>query len=132
MKLRGKGIACFFYGMGNTGKPNPSSAYVELMQDGSANVFCGVADIGQGSCTTMSQIAAQELGIPFEMVTFTCADTGVTPEAGSNFCLPTVPLFPAMQCFWHARMQRSNYLKRLPPCCRLGLKDWLLKMVIFM
>jgi CO/xanthine dehydrogenase Mo-binding subunit len=82
MKLRGKGIACFFYGMGNTGKPNPSSAYVELMQDGSANVFCGVADIGQGSCTTMSQIAAQELGIPFEMVTFTCADTGVTPEAG--------------------------------------------------
>lgn len=82
MKLRGKGIACFFYGMGNTGKPNPSSAYVEVMQDGSANVFCGVADIGQGSSTVMSQIAAQELGIPFEMVTMTSADTGVTPEAG--------------------------------------------------
>lgn len=82
MKLRGKGIACFFYGMGNTGKPNPSSAYVELMQDGSANVFCGVADIGQGSSTVMTQIAAQELGIPFEMVTFTSADTGTTPEAG--------------------------------------------------
>lgn len=82
MKLRGKGIACFFYGMGNTGKPNPSSAYVELMQDGSANVFCGVADIGQGSSTVMTQIAAQELGIPFEKVNFICADTGVTPEAG--------------------------------------------------
>jgi CO/xanthine dehydrogenase Mo-binding subunit len=82
MKLRGKGIACFFYGMGNTGKPNPASAYVELMQDGSANIFCGVADIGQGSSTVMTQIAAQELGIPFEMVTMTSADTGVTPEAG--------------------------------------------------
>lgn len=82
MKLRGKGIAGFFYGMGNTGKPNPSSAYVEVMQDGSANLFCGVADIGQGSNTVMSQIAAQELGIPLEMVTFTSADTGVTPESG--------------------------------------------------
>jgi CO/xanthine dehydrogenase Mo-binding subunit len=82
MKKRGTGIACFFYGMGNTGKPNPSSAYVEVMQDGSANVFCGVADIGQGSNTVMSQIAAQELGIPLEMVTMISADTGVTPEAG--------------------------------------------------
>lgn len=82
MIKRGKGIAGFFYGMGNTGKPNPSSAHVEVMQDGSANVFCGVCDIGQGSSTVMTQIAAQELGIPFDMVTMVSADTGVTPESG--------------------------------------------------
>lgn len=82
MKKRGKGIACFFYGMGNTGKPNPSSAIVEMMQDGSANVLCGVADIGQGSTTVMSQIAAQELGIPLERVSIVTADTGVTTESG--------------------------------------------------
>jgi len=82
MKLHGKGIACFYYGMGNTGKPNPSSAFVELMQDGSANLLCGCADIGQGSNTALSQIAAQVLGIPLENINIITADTGVTPEAG--------------------------------------------------
>ena len=82
MKLKGKGIACFFYGMGNTGKPNPSSAFVELMQDGSVNVLCGAADIGQGLNTVFSQIAAQGLGISLKKVNIITADTGVTPEAG--------------------------------------------------
>ncbi len=82
MKLKGKGMACFFYGMGNTGKPNPSSAFVELMQDGSANVLCGAADIGQGLNTVFCQIAAQELGISLKNINIITADTGVTPEAG--------------------------------------------------
>jgi CO/xanthine dehydrogenase Mo-binding subunit len=82
MKLKGKGMACFFYGMGNTGKPNPSSAFVELMQDGSANVLCGAADIGQGLNTVFTQIAAQELGISIKNINIITADTGVTPEAG--------------------------------------------------
>jgi CO/xanthine dehydrogenase Mo-binding subunit len=82
MILKGKGMACFYYGMGNTGKPNPSSAFVELMQDGSVNVLCGAADIGQGSNTLFCQIVAQELGISFENINIVSADTGVTPEAG--------------------------------------------------
>lgn len=71
-----------YFGMGNTGKPNPSSAFVELMEDGTANVLCGAADLGQGSNTTFTQIAAQELGIPVDGISVISADSGVTPESG--------------------------------------------------
>ncbi len=84
MKKRGVGIGCMWYGVGNTGLPNPSSAFVEWFADSSANVLVGCADIGQGSDTVMGQIVAEELGIPFEMVRVTSADTLVTPEGGAT------------------------------------------------
>lgn len=82
MKKRGIGMACMYFGMGNTGKPNPSSAFVEVLEDGTCVVMCGAADIGQGSNTTLSIIAAEELGVRVEDVVITTADTQVTPEAG--------------------------------------------------
>lgn len=82
MKKRGKGMACIYFGMGNTGKPNPSSAYVEVCEDGTAIVLCGAADMGQGTSTTLAQIAAHELGLRIEDVVIKSADTLVTPEAG--------------------------------------------------
>jgi CO/xanthine dehydrogenase Mo-binding subunit len=84
MKKRGKGYACIYFGMGNTAKPNPSSAYVELLEDGSALVRCGAADLGQGSDTTLCQIAAETLGLAPEKVSIKSADTLVTPEAGNS------------------------------------------------
>jgi len=68
--------------MGNTARPNPSSAYVELLEDGSCVVRCGAADLGQGSDTALIQIAAETLGLSPERVTIKSADTLVTPEAG--------------------------------------------------
>ena len=81
MKKRGRGIACTYFGMGNTAKPNPSTAYVEI-EGGSAIVRCDVADIGQGSSTALAQIAAEVLGISLERVTLVCGDTMAAPEAG--------------------------------------------------
>jgi len=82
MKKKGRGIASIYFGMGNTAKPNPSCAYVELLEDGSCVVRCGAADLGQGSDTTLSQIAAEALGLSPERVSIKSADTLVTPEAG--------------------------------------------------
>lgn len=82
MKKRGWGVACTYFGMGNTAKPNPSSAFVEVCEDGSAIVLCGVADIGQGSDTALGQIAAETLGISPERVNVVSKDTMVAPEAG--------------------------------------------------
>jgi len=82
MKRRGRGIACIYFGMGNTARPNPSSAYVELLEDGSCVVRCGAADLGQGSDTALIQIAAETLGLSPERVSIKSADTLVTPEAG--------------------------------------------------
>jgi len=84
MKKRGKGIACIYFGMGNTGKPNPASAFVEVLEDGTAIVLCGAADMGQGTSTTMAMIAAQELGLRVEDVAIKSADTAVTPDCGNS------------------------------------------------
>ncbi len=82
MIKRGRGYASIHYGIGNAGRPNPSSAVIEMSEDGSCLITCGAADLGQGSDTTLCQIAAATLGIPVEKVTITSADTRVTPEAG--------------------------------------------------
>lgn len=84
MRKTGIGIGCMWYGIGNTGLPNPSAAFVEVHSDCSATVLTGCADIGQGSNTVMAQIVAEALGIEYDDVFVTSADTGVTPEAGAT------------------------------------------------
>lgn len=84
MKKYGRGTACMWYGVGNTGLPNPAAAFVEVLPDASVNLMVGCADIGQGSTTTMAQIAAEELGVCYENVNVTAADTAVTPEGGAT------------------------------------------------
>jgi nicotinate dehydrogenase medium molybdopterin subunit len=84
MKKRGTGIGLMWYGIGNTGVPNPASAFVEWLDDGTANLLVGCADIGQGSDTVLAQIVAEELGISAEQVMVTSADTLVTPEGGAT------------------------------------------------
>lgn len=84
MKKRGIGIGCMYYGIGNTGLPNPASAFVEWLDDGTANLLVGCADIGQGSDTVLAQIVAEELGISVENLRVTSADTLVTPEGGAT------------------------------------------------
>lgn len=81
---RGRGIACMMYGIGNTGMQNPSTAKVELNQDGSITLFTGAADIGQGSTTTLAQIAAEELGLNAEDIRMVVADTRYTTSAGAT------------------------------------------------
>ena len=79
MKKRGKGIAAMFYPIGFTSYANPGSAFLKVNQDGTANLWIGTADIGQGSTTVMAQIAAEELGIEYDKVTVVAADTKLTP-----------------------------------------------------
>ncbi len=81
---KGIGMACMWYGIGNTALPNPAAAFVEVLPDSSVNLMVGCADIGQGSSTILSQIVAEELGLPYESITVTSADTGVTPEGGAT------------------------------------------------
>jgi CO/xanthine dehydrogenase Mo-binding subunit len=79
VKKRGKGIAAMFYPIGFTAYPNPGAAFVKVNQDGTAHLYIGTADIGQGSTTAMAQIAAEELGIEYEKLTVVAADTKLTP-----------------------------------------------------
>lgn len=82
-KRRGVGIASMWYGCGKTGHHHPSSAFCEIHEDGTVTVQCGAAEIGQGSQTALSQIAAETFGIPLEDVKLV-SDSTVAPEAGKT------------------------------------------------
>jgi CO/xanthine dehydrogenase Mo-binding subunit len=73
---RGRGFA-----LGIKSGPTTGLSYskVRLHADGSAVVYCGTQDIGQGARTIFAQIAAHELGIPLERVSVVMGDTGVVP-----------------------------------------------------
>ena len=51
-----------------------------MNQDGSIQVQVGETEIGQGADTAFAQMAAETLGIPFDMVhVMTMQDTDITP-----------------------------------------------------
>jgi CO/xanthine dehydrogenase Mo-binding subunit len=81
---RGVGLGAMWYGIGNTGVQNPSTARVELDEDGRVTLFTGAADMGQGSTTVLAQIAAQVLGIQPDRLRLVVADTARTSNAGAS------------------------------------------------
>jgi CO/xanthine dehydrogenase Mo-binding subunit len=56
-----------------------SSVILKVNQDGRVVILSGEGEVGQGATTVMAQIAAEELGIPYEHVSFMQADTDSTP-----------------------------------------------------
>ncbi len=49
----------------------PSSAMARLLPDGTAEVMSAASDMGPGTWTSMTQVAAETLGLPIERVKFT-------------------------------------------------------------
>ncbi|MBI3973692.1 MAG: xanthine dehydrogenase family protein molybdopterin-binding subunit [Chloroflexi bacterium] len=72
--VRGRGIACGTWG----GGVGTSTAHVNISEDGSASVVTGAVDLA-GTRTTMAQIAAEELQIPYERITVVQPDTDSAP-----------------------------------------------------
>ena len=80
----GAGIACMWYGCGNTSMSNPSRMRVVLDQDGALTLFNGAVDIGQGSTTVIAQICADALGLPLAHFRQIIGDTALTYDAGKT------------------------------------------------
>jgi len=83
-RKRGVGIGAMWYGIGNTGVQNPSTARIEMDLNGALTLYTGCADIGQGSTTTLTQIAAEILGIDPNTIRLVVADTKWTTNAGAT------------------------------------------------
>jgi CO/xanthine dehydrogenase Mo-binding subunit len=82
---RGIGIAASYYGvgLGALGKHmNPAGANLVVAADGSVTVAVGTTEIGQGMVTVLSQITAEALGCPVELVRVVEADTSRVPDSG--------------------------------------------------
>jgi CO/xanthine dehydrogenase Mo-binding subunit/CO/xanthine dehydrogenase FAD-binding subunit len=80
---RGLGMGCSVHvnGRRSFGDWDGASAIVRINDDGRATIISGEGEIGQGTLTVLRQIAAEELGLPFEDVDITRPDTDVHPYA---------------------------------------------------
>jgi xanthine dehydrogenase YagR molybdenum-binding subunit len=78
------------YGMASAYYPyvqNPAKARAMLNHDGTAFVRSAATDIGTGTYTIMTQVAAEVLGLPIDRVRFELGDTTMPPspqQGGSN------------------------------------------------
>ena len=63
---------------------NQAGALVHVYTDGSVQVNHGGTEMGQGLNTKIAQIVADELGVPFERVRSTAADTSKVPNASAT------------------------------------------------
>ncbi|MGZ8735577.1 MAG: xanthine dehydrogenase family protein molybdopterin-binding subunit [Nocardioides sp.] len=73
---RGRGIAVAIKPGATSGL---SQSLVRFLADGSAIVYAGTSDMGQGARTLWQQIVADELGTPLDKVRVVSGDTGVVP-----------------------------------------------------
>jgi CO/xanthine dehydrogenase Mo-binding subunit len=76
---RGRGIGALIYTTSILNYPNPSAAGVVVNMDGSVIVETGSTDLGQGSKTVLAQMAAEILGVSWDKISVTVADTLTTP-----------------------------------------------------
>lgn len=94
-RVRGRGMATQIWGGG--GGP-PAYAWIKLSSDGSADVVLGSQDIGTGTKTALTQIAAEELGLRLESVRVVEGDSAVGPYAPtSHGSMTMASVGPAVQ-----------------------------------
>ncbi len=75
---RGVGLATTMHGSGIPGV-DMGAASIKINDDGSFNLLCGATDLGTGSDTILSQIAAEVLKIPTDKIIIYSSDTDMTP-----------------------------------------------------
>ncbi|MGB7298595.1 MAG: molybdopterin cofactor-binding domain-containing protein [Burkholderiaceae bacterium] len=83
-KRRGVGLACMWYGIGNTVMANPSEMSVGLRPTGRLMLYNGAVEIGQGTYTIMPQMCADAVGLPVALFDQVGADTALTADAGKS------------------------------------------------
>ncbi len=91
---RGIGLATFHHGAGFTGSGETvlgSEVWVEGQPDGRFTVLTANTDMGQGTNTILTQIAAGALGVDVDQVSIATPDTSRVPNSG-----PTVASRTAM------------------------------------
>jgi len=76
--VRGVGCALAMQGSG-IAKVDMASATMKMNDDGSFNLLVGATDLGTGSDTILSQIAAEILCVPLEYIHIYSSDTDMTP-----------------------------------------------------
>ncbi|MDO8606441.1 MAG: 4-hydroxybenzoyl-CoA reductase subunit alpha [Phaeospirillum sp.] len=89
-KGRGLGVACSHFVSGTstpkhwTGEPH-ATVNLKLDFDGGITLLTGAADIGQGSNTMATQVAAEVLGVHMNRIRVISADSALTPKDNGSY-----------------------------------------------
>lgn len=117
---RGIGMAVCMHGSAIPGL-DMGAASIKINDDGSFNVLVGATDLGTGSDTVLSQIAAEVLGVPLEDIIIYSSDTDFTPfDTGAYASSTTYISGTAVKRAAEALRQQIKERVGL----MLGLGDW--------
>jgi len=81
-KRKGVGVGMGWYRTSIGISGDGCGANVHVHEDGSALLFTGITEMGQGSYTVLPQICAEELGINLADARVVTPDTDIVPESG--------------------------------------------------
>ena len=90
---RGLGVAANRWGGAGRG----TKAHAEINPDGSVVVRCGTQDIGVGTKTIVTMVAAETLGIPMDLVTAQIGDSNFPFSGGSGGSTTAASVSPAIR-----------------------------------
>jgi xanthine dehydrogenase YagR molybdenum-binding subunit len=120
--LVGMGMATASYPVHNSS----GTARARLYADGHAVVQAGATDLGTGTYTVMTQVAADSLGLPIEKVRFELGDTQLptAPNSGGSVAAGTVSssIFLACQDVWQ-KLIKAAVIDRKSPLYRAKPED---------
>ena len=112
--LVGMGMASASYPVHNS----QGTARARLYADGHAVVQSGATDLGTGTYTVMTQVAADSLGLPLEKIRFELGDTNLptAPNSGGSVAAGTVSssIFLAAQDVWQKLIKVAVIDKKSP------------------
>ncbi len=108
MKLLGSGIYILFstgpFLSGQQGGfqfrqyPDDFNAYLRIAEDGKVTCYTGKIEMGQGIITSLAQMLAEELEVPFSSVSMIMGDTKLCPwDGGTNGSRTTKYFGPALR-----------------------------------
>jgi CO/xanthine dehydrogenase Mo-binding subunit len=114
---RGMGFATFFHGAGFTGSGERYLASVvslEATPQGQVRILASSTEIGQGTNTILTQIAAETLGLPYDQVEIAQPDTAAVPNSGptvaSRTCMVVGKLVERVALELKTKLQTAGLL----------------------
>jgi xanthine dehydrogenase YagR molybdenum-binding subunit len=100
--LIGTGMACATYPVNRSA----ARASARILPDGSAVVQSGTQELGTGTYTVMTQVAADALGLPVARVRFELGDTALPPAPVSGGSQTVASVAPAVQAAAEAVVEK--------------------------
>ena len=78
-------------GFGGHDLPKEVGAWIHIAADNKVTVFTGKVEVGQNIRTSLAQLVAEELMVPFDAITMVMGDTDLTPWDAGTFGSQSTP-----------------------------------------